>query len=171
MYTFLQTMVRVHLLQVSLNPALIPGDGAIFDGATWWLASCGASRYRRFISDSTILLFRHFIDQYGLAQISSQPASRCLAAEAELVLLKWFAADGTFYLEAPSSTKNKAHAEILRWLQARRPTPGISGWKENKLLCVMNRDHLRQLGRHRLEHDITHLGDLLKGFLEKDGLP
>lgn len=66
-YTRLETMVRVHLLQVSLNlsdpemESYLASDMVVRN-------FCRVSSTRLFISDSTILRFRHFIEQHGLAQ-------------------------------------------------------------------------------------------------------
>ena len=69
---------------------------------------CCVSSTRLFISDSTILRFRHFIEQHGLAQKFLERTVN-LSAEAGACSFDMVAADGTF-IEAPSSTKNKAHA-------------------------------------------------------------
>lgn len=61
------TMVRVHLLQVSLNLSDPEMESYL---ASDMVARnfCRVSSTRHFISDSTILRFRHFIEQHGLAQ-------------------------------------------------------------------------------------------------------
>ena len=66
-YTRLETMVRVHLLQVSLNLSDPEMESYL---ASDMVARnfCRVSSTRLFISDSTILRFRHFIEQHGLAQ-------------------------------------------------------------------------------------------------------
>ena len=66
-YTRLETMVRVHLLQVSLNLS-DPEMESYLASDMVARSFCRVSSTRLFISDSTILRFRHFIDQYGLAQ-------------------------------------------------------------------------------------------------------
>ena len=106
-YTRLETMVRVHLLQVSLNLSDPEMESYL---ASDMVARnfCRVSSTRLFISDSTILRFRHFIEQQGLAQKFLERTVN-LAAEAGACSFDMVAADGTF-IEAPSSTKNKAHA-------------------------------------------------------------
>ena len=106
-YTRLETMVRVHLLQVSLNLSDPEMESYL---ASDMVARnfCRVSSTRLFISDSTILRFRHFIEQHGLAQKFLERTVN-MAAEAGACSFDMVAADGTF-IEAPSSTKNKAHA-------------------------------------------------------------
>ena len=106
-YTRLETMVRVHLLQVSLNLS-DPEMESYLASDMVARSFCRVSSTRLFISDSTILRFRHFIDQYGLAQKFLERTVN-LAVEAGACSFEMVAADGTF-IEAPSSTKNKAHA-------------------------------------------------------------
>ena len=66
-YTRLEAMVRVHLLQVSLNLSDLEMESYL---ASDMVARnfCRVSSTRLFISDLTILRFRHFIEQHGLAQ-------------------------------------------------------------------------------------------------------
>ena len=106
-YTRLETMVRVHLLQVSLNLSDPEMESYL---ASDMVAHnfCRVSSTRLFISDSTILRFRHFIEQHGLAQKFLERTVN-MVAEAGACSFDVVAADGTF-IEAPSSTKNKAHA-------------------------------------------------------------
>ena len=94
-YTRLETMVRVHLLQVSLNLSDPEMES--------YLASDMVARNFCRVSST-----RHFIEQHGLAQKFLERTVN-LAAEAEACSFDMVAADGTF-IEAPSSTKNKAHA-------------------------------------------------------------
>ena len=131
-YTRLETMVRVHLLQVSLNLSDPEMES--------YLASDMVARSllprvctRLFISDSTILRFRHFIDQ---PWVGSKFLERTvnLAVEAGVVLLKMVAADGTFYRSAVVN-QEQGSRQILRWLQARRPTPAVFGMKEHIAAC------------------------------------
>ena len=122
-YTRLETMVRVHLLQVSLNLSDPEMESYL---ASDMVAHnfCRVSSTRLFISDSTILRFRHFIEQHGLAQKFLERTVN-MAAEAGACLIWW-------RLTAPLSKRRRQRRtrltlEILRWLRARRPTPGISG--------------------------------------------
>ena len=66
----LETMVRVHLLQVSLNLSDPEMESYL---ASDMVARnfCRVSSTRLFISDSTILRFRHLIEQHGLRRNSS----------------------------------------------------------------------------------------------------
>ena len=120
-YTRLETMVRVHLLQVSLNLS-DPEMESYLASDMVARSFCRVSSTRLFISDSTILRFRHFIDQYGLAQKFLERTVN-LAVEAGACSFEMIAADGTFI----GQPRTRLTPEILRWLQARRPTPGISG--------------------------------------------
>ena len=142
-YTRLETMVRVHLLQVSLNLSDPEMESYL---ASDMVARnfCRVSSTRLFISDSMILRFRHFIEQHGLAQKFLERTVN-MAAEAGACSFDMVVADGTF-IEAPSSTKNKAHIAAC----------SESGIIYGTVAAPAN------------EHDITHLGDLLKG-LEKKG--
>ena len=93
-YTRLETMVRVHLLQVSLNLSDPEMESYL---ASDMVARnfCRVSSTRLFISDSTILRFRHFIEQHGLAQKFLERTVN-LAAEAGACSFDMVAADGTF---------------------------------------------------------------------------
>ena len=66
-YTRLETMVRVHLLQVSLNLS-DPEMESYLTSDMVARSFFRVSSTRLFISDSTILRFQHFIEQHGLAQ-------------------------------------------------------------------------------------------------------
>ncbi len=66
-YTRLETMVRVHLLQVSLNLSDLEMESYLASDMVA-RSFCRVSSTHQFISDSTILRFRHFIEQHGLAQ-------------------------------------------------------------------------------------------------------
>ena len=102
-YTRLETMVRVHLLQVSLNLSDLEMESYLASDMVA-RSFCRVSSTHQFISDSTILSFRHFIEQYGLAQKFLERTEN-LAVEAGACSFEMVAADGTF-IEAPSSTKN-----------------------------------------------------------------
>ena len=93
-YTRLETMVRVHLLQVSLNLS-DPEMESYLASDMVARSFCRVSNTRLFISDSTILRFRHFIDQYGLAQKFLERRVN-LAVEAGACSFEMVAADGTF---------------------------------------------------------------------------
>ena len=111
--------------------------------ATWWLWKlfCRVSSTRLFISDSTILRFRHFIDQYGLAQKFLERTVN-LAVEAGACSFEMVAADGTF-IEAPSSTKNKAHARDPEMASGKKANTWHFGMKEHIAACSEAGDHLR----------------------------
>jgi len=63
----IETMVRVHLLQVSLNLSDLEMESYLASDMVA-RSFCRVSSTHQFISDSTILRFRHFIEQHGLAQ-------------------------------------------------------------------------------------------------------
>ena len=63
-YTRLETMVRVHLLQVSLNLSDLEMESYLASDMVA-RSFCRVSSTHQFISDSTILRFRHFIEQQG----------------------------------------------------------------------------------------------------------
>ena len=109
-YTRLETMLRVHLLQVSLNLSDPEMESYL---ASDMVARnfCRVSSTRLFISYSTILRFRHFIEQHGLAQKFLERQQR-----PEPVLLIWWR------LTAPLSKRRRQRRtrltlEILRWLR------------------------------------------------------
>ena len=93
-YTRLEAMVRVHLLQVSLNLSDLEMESYLASDMVA-RSFCRVSSTRLFISDSTILRFRHFIDQYGLAQKFLERRVN-LAVEAGACSFEMVAADGTF---------------------------------------------------------------------------
>ena len=125
---------------------------------------CRVSSTRLFISDSTILRFRHFIEQHGLVQKFLERTVN-LAVEAGACSLEMVAADGTF-IEAPSSTKNKAHARDLEMASGKKANTWHFGMKEHIAACYESGIIYGTVAAPANEHDITHLGDLLKG-LEK----
>ena len=189
-YTRLETMVRVHLLQVSLNLS-DPEMESYLASDMVARSFCRVSSTRLFISDSTILRFRHFIDQYGLAQKFLErtvnlavEAGACsfemvaadgtlkflertvnLAVEAGACSFEMVAADGTF-IEAPSSIKNKAHARDPEMASGKKANTWHFGMKEHIAACSESGIIYGTVAAPANEHDITHLGDLLKG-LEK----
>ena len=63
-YTRLEAMVRVHLLQVSLNLSDLEMESYLASDMVA-RSFCRVSSTHQFISDSTILRFRHFIEQQG----------------------------------------------------------------------------------------------------------
>ena len=163
-YTRLETMVRVHLLQVSLNLS----DPEMESYLTSDMVArnfCCVSSTRLFISDSTILRFRHFIEQHGLAQKFLERTVN-LAAEAGACSFDMVAADGTF-IEAPSSTKNKAHARDPEMASGKKANTWHFGMKEHIAACSESGIIYGTVAAPANEHDITHLGDLLKGLEKK----
>ena len=162
-YTRLETMVRVHLLQVSLNLSDLEMESYLASDMVA-RSFCRVSSTHQFISDSTILRFRHFIEQHGLAQkLLERTVS--LAAEAGACSFEMVAADGTF-IEAPSSTKNKAHARDPEMASGKKANTWHFGMKEHIAACSESGIIYGMVAAPANEHDITHLGDLLKG-LEK----
>ena len=126
---------------------------------------CRVSSTRLFISDSTILRFRHFIEQHGLAKKSLERTVN-LAAEAGACSIDMVAADGTF-IEAPSSTKNKAHARDPEMASGKKANTWHFGMKEHIAACSESGIIYGTVAAPANEHDITHLGDLLKGLEKK----
>ena len=163
-YTRLETMVRVHLLQVSLNLSDPEMESYL---ASDMVARnfCRVSSTRHFISDSTILRFRHFIEQHGLAQKFLERTVN-LAAEAGACSFDMVAADGTF-IEAPSSTKNKAHARDPEMASGKKANTWHFGMKEHIAACSESGIIYGTVAAPANEHDITHLGDLLKELEKK----
>ena len=162
-YTRLETMVRVHLLQVSLNLSDLEMESYLASDMVA-RSFCRVSSTHQFISDSTILRFRHFIEQQGLAQKFLE-RTVSLAAEAGACSFDMVAADGTF-IEAPSSTKNKAHARDPEMASGKKANTWHFGMKEHIAACSESGIIYSTVAAPANEHDVTHLGDLLKG-LEK----
>ena len=158
------TMVRVHLLQVSLNLSDPEMESYL---ASDMVARnfCRVSSTRLFISDSTILRFRYFIDQYGFAQKFLERTVN-LAVEAGACSFEMVAADGTF-IEAPSSTKNQAHARDPEMASGKKANTWHFGMKEHIAACSESGIIYGTVAAPANEHDITHLGDLLKGLEKK----
>ena len=163
-YTRLETMVRVHLLQVSLNLSDPEMESYL---ASDMVARnfCRVSSTRLFISDAKILRFRHFIEQQGWAQKFLERTVN-LAAEAGACSFDMVAADGTF-IEAPSSTKNKAHARDPEMASGKKANTWHFGMKEHIAACSESGIIYGTVAAPANEHDITHLGDLLKGLEKK----
>ena len=177
-YTRLETMVRVHLLQGSSSKALFNFASRELLSITQAKFLCkrlfrvllksflrSLSSTRLFISDSTILRFRYFIDQYGLAQKFLERTVN-LAVEAGACSFEMVAADGTF-IEAPSSTKNKAHARDPEMASGKKANTWHFGMKEHIAACSESGIIYGTVAAPANEHDITHLGDLLKGLEKK----
>ena len=76
------------------------------------------------------------------------------------------AADGTF-IEAPSSTKNKAHARDAEMASGKKANTWHFGMKEHIAACSESGIIYGTVAAPANEHDITHLGDLLKGLEKK----
>ena len=170
-YTRLETMVRVHLLQGSSSKALFnfaPRELLSITQAKFlckrlfrvllksFLRSLSSTRL--FISDSTILRFRHFIDQYGLAQKFLERTVN-LAVEAGACSFEMVAADGTF-IEAPSSTKNKAHARDPEMASGKKANTWHFGMKEHIAACSESGIIYGTVAAPANEHDITHFSPL-----------
>ena len=171
LYTRLETMVRVHLLQGSSSKALFnfaPRELLSITQAKFlckrlfrvllksFLRSLSSTRL--FISDSTILRFRHFIDQYGLAQKFLERTVN-LAVEAGACSFEMVAADGTF-IEAPSSTKNKAHARDPEMASGKKANTWHFGMKEHIAACSESGIIYGTVAAPANEHDITHFSPL-----------
>ena len=170
-YTRLETMVRVHLLQGSSSKALFnfaPRELLSITQAKFlckrlfrvllksFLRSLSSTRL--FISDSTILRFRHFIDQYGLAQKFLERTVN-LAVEAGACSFEMVAAEGTF-IEAPSSTKNKAHARDPEMASGKKANTWHFGMKEHIAACSESGIIYGTVAAPANEHDITHFSPL-----------
>ncbi|MFQ7179094.1 MAG: transposase [Sutterella wadsworthensis] len=87
-----------------------------------------------------------------------------LVAEAGACSFEMVAADGTF-IEAPSSTKNKAHARDPEMASGKKANTWHFGMKEHIAACSESGIIYGTVAAPANEHDITQ-GDLLKG-LEK----
>ena len=145
-------MVRVHLLQVSLNLS-DPEMESYLASDMVARSFCRVSSTRLFISDSTILRFRHFIDQYGLAQKFLERTVN-LAVEAGACSFEMVAADGTF-IEAPSSIKNKAHARDPEMASGKKANTWHFGMKEHIAACSESGIIYGTVAAPANEHDIT----------------
>ena len=88
-----------------------------------------------------------------------------MAAEAGACSFDMVSADGTF-IEAPSSIKNKAHARDPEMASGKKANTWHFGMKEHIAACSESGIIYGTVAAPANEHDITHLGDLLKG-LEK----
>ena len=156
-YTRLETMVRVHLLQVSLNLSDLEMESYLASDMVA-RSFCRVSSTHQFISDSTILSFRHFIEQYGLAQKFLERTVN-LAVEAGACSFEMVAADGTF-IEAPSSTKNKAHARDPEMASGKKANTWHFGMKEHIAACSESGIIYGTVAAPANEHDITHFSPL-----------
>jgi len=81
-------------------------------------------------------------------------------------VLRILTADGTF-IEAPSSTKNKAHARDPEMASGKKANTWHFGMKEHIAACSESGIIYGTVAAPANEHDITHLGDLLKGLEKK----
>ena len=70
------------------------------------------------------------------------------------------------FIEAPSSTKNKAHARDPEMASGKKANTWHFGMQERIAACSESGIIYGTVAAPANEHDITHLGDLLKG-LEK----
>ena len=73
----------------------------------------------------------------------------------------------TINIEAPSSTKNKAHARDPEMASGKKANTWHFGMKEHIAACSESGIIYGTVAAPANEHDITHLGDLLKGLEKK----
>ena len=100
-------MVRVHLLQISLNLS-DPQMESLLHSDYYASSFCRFSFACPAVSDTTVLRFRHFLEKHGIAQLLLDDAVQSAATEGAADM-EATAGDAT-YIEAPSSTKNSTHA-------------------------------------------------------------
>ena len=132
---------------------------------SWMTLVSRVSSTHQFISDSTILRFRHLIEQHGLAQKFLERTVNLAAEAGACSLICW-------RLTVPFSKrrrqrKNKAHARDPEIASGKKADTWHLGMKEHIAACSESRIIYRTVAAPANEHDITHLGDLLKGLEKK----
>ena len=107
----IETMLRIHFLQLWNNYSDPAMEEALHDMAVYrWFAGLdsGASRLP---DESTILRFRHFLEEFGLTKIILAEVNAILQSKG-LLLKSGTAIDATL-ISAPSSTKNDGGSRDL----------------------------------------------------------
>lgn len=155
----LSSMLRVHVMQVIYNLSDPAMEDALYEIES--MRRFADIRLSQVPDETTILNFRHLLEQHNLGKKLFKKINRQLARHG-LIVREGSIVDATI-IEAPSSTKNKAKARDPEMHQTRKGNQWHFGMK-----CHIGVDD--SLGLiHSLattaanEHDITVAGELLHG--------
>lgn len=156
----LEMMVRIHLLQLSLNLSDKEMEQlALADGLV--RSFCHIPVGRGLVSDTTILRFRHFVKLKKLDE-KFWDTTKALATAAGALDRKSVAADATF-IDAADSTKNKDHARDPEMASGKKANTWHFGMKVHIAVCTMSGVVYNVVAGPANEHDITRLHDVLLG--------
>ena len=156
----LETMLRIHCMQHWYNLS----DGAMED-ALYEIASMRL--FARLSLDSalpdrtTIMNFRHLLEQHQLARQLFKTISRWLA-EAGVMMTQGTLVDATI-IEAPSSTKNKEQQRDPEMHQTKKGNQWHFGMKAHIGVDAKSGLTHSLVTTAANEHDLNQLGNLLHG--------
>lgn len=159
-YLSLESMVRIHLLQISLNLSDLEMESYLMSDMVA-RRFCRLTFSRLGVSDSSILRFRRFIEQHGFAQKFLQRTID-IATEMGVCSQESVSADATF-IDAPGSTKNQAHARDPEMASGKKAETWHFGMKEHIIACALSGIIQKAVAGPANEHDVTRLVDLLNG--------
>ena len=159
-YMRLEMMVRLHLLQISLNYSdLLMEVYLTSDVAA--RRFCQVPSGRTTVSDTSLLRFRRFIERHGIAE-KFLARTVHIAEDMGAFSLESVAADGTF-IDAPDSTKNQAHARDPEMASGKKGNTWHFGMKEHIAASLNSGVVYSVAAGPANEHDITRLADILSG--------
>jgi len=157
----IEVMLRVHFLQLWYNYSDPAMEAALHDTHVYrWLAGLDAGT-SRLPDESTILRFRHFLEEFGLAKTIFATVSELLRAKG-LLLKSGSAVDATL-IAAPSSTKNDSGTRDPEMHQTKKGNQYYFGMKAHIGVDAESGLVHTVVTTSANTHDVTKALDLLHG--------
>ena len=120
----LETMLRVHFMQQWFSLSDPAMEEAFFD-VPLYREFAQLEAFGRLPDESTILRFRHRLEEHKLAEQILATVNELLTSKG-LLLKVGTAVDATL-IASPTSTKNKEHGRAPRCIRAKRASSGTLG--------------------------------------------
>jgi len=157
----IETMLRIHFLQLWNNYSDLAMEEALHDMAVYrWFAGLdsGASRLP---DESTILRFRHFLEEFGPTKIILAEVNAILQSKG--ILLKSGTAIDATLISAPSSTKNDGGSRDPEMHQTKQGNQYYFGMKAHIRVDAESGLVHTLVTTAANVHDVTQAQDLLHG--------
>ena len=155
----LETMLRIHCMQHWYN--LSDGDGRCSVRNRLHASVCPVIPDSALPDRTTIMNFRHLLEQHQLARQLFKTISRWLA-EAGVMMTQGTLVDATI-IEAPSSTKNKEQQRDPEMHQTKKGNQWHFGMKAHIGVDAKSGSTHSLVTTAANEHDLNQLGNLLHG--------
>jgi len=157
----IEVMLRIHFLQLWNNYSDPAMEEALYDMPVYrWFVGLDAGASRQ-PDESTILRFRHFLEEFDLAKVILSEVNATLQSKG-LLLKNGTAIDATL-IAAPSSTKNDSGTRDPQMHQTKKGNQYYFGMKAHIGVDAESGLVHTVLTTPANTHDITQAQDLLHG--------